>query len=141
MMDMASGFGLAERRLRFDYHALIGWGVSAAGITGAAAWLAGRPFLTSDYGYVKLRLLEAFELATAMGFDLGVFLTVVGAVRVSLATLSRLARPTEAPTSREPMDYSPAHPPRHETATERVEPGTGNHGTQSHRRSDSGGGA
>src|SRR3546814_8995985 len=78
MQYMASGFGWAERRLRFDYHALIGWGVIAAGITGAAAWLAGRPFLTSDYGYVKLPFLEEFELATAMGFDLGVFLTVVG---------------------------------------------------------------
>src|SRR3546814_11319984 len=42
MQYMASGFGWAERRLRFDYHALIGWGVIAAGITGAAAWLAGR---------------------------------------------------------------------------------------------------
>src|SRR3546814_15050428 len=76
MQYMASGFGWAERRLRFDYHALIGWGVIAAGITGAAAWLAGRPFLTSDYGYVKLPFLEEFELATARGFDLGVFLTV-----------------------------------------------------------------
>src|SRR3546814_8752851 len=33
MQYMASGFGWAERRLRFDYHALIGWGVIAAGIT------------------------------------------------------------------------------------------------------------
>src|SRR3546814_7985230 len=99
---MGGRAGWAGRRMRFDYHALIGWGVIAAGITGAAAWLAGRPFLTSDYGYVKLPFLEEFELAPAMGFDLGVFLTVVGAVMVSLATLSRLARHTEAPIRREP---------------------------------------
>src|SRR3546814_20625550 len=88
MQYMASGFGWAERRLRFDYHTLIGWGVIAAGITGAAAWLAGRPFLTSDYGYVKLPFLEEFELALAMGSDLGLFLHVVRQATVSPATLS-----------------------------------------------------
>src|SRR3546814_17366727 len=115
---MASGLGWAGRRLRFYYHALIGWGVIAAGITGAAAWLAGRPFLTSDYGYVKLPFLDEFELATAMGFDLGVFLTVVGAAMVSLATLSRLARPPAAPITPEPMANRPAPPPRPPTAQE-----------------------
>jgi multicomponent K+:H+ antiporter subunit A len=107
MQYMASGFGWAERRKRIDYHAVIAWGVLAAGITGAAAWLAGRPFLTSDYGYFKLPLLEEFELATAMGFDVGVFLTVVGSVMLALASLSRLARRTEEPVSPEPMDFSP----------------------------------
>src|SRR3546814_15339538 len=83
MQYMASGFGWAERRLRFDYHALIGWGVIAAGITGAAAWLAGRPFLTSDYGLVNLPFLAVFALATAKGSALGVFPTVVRPVVVS----------------------------------------------------------
>src|SRR3546814_17273710 len=108
MQYMASGFGWAERRLRFNYHALIGWGVIAAGITGAAAWLAGRPFLTRDYGYVKLPFLVEFELATAMGFDLGVFLHVVGAVLVSLAPLLRLARTPQTPLSPHPQDSTPA---------------------------------
>src|SRR3546814_18125424 len=130
MQYMASGFGWAERRLRFDYHALIGWGVIAAGITGAAAWLAGRPFLTSDYGNVKLPFLEEFELATAMGFDLGVFLTVVGAVMVSLATLSPLARPPYAPISRGPLAYGPPHPHRHHGAPEPDYPGPENHDSQ-----------
>src|SRR3546814_18668276 len=91
MQYMASGFGWAERRMKFDYHALIGWGVIVAGLTGAGAWLAGRPFLTSDYGYVKLPFLEEFELAPAMGCDLGVFLTVVGPGMVALPNLSLLA--------------------------------------------------
>jgi len=107
MQYMASGFGWAERRMKIDYHAMIAWGVIIAGITGAGAWLAGRPFLTSDYGYVKLPFLDKFELATAMGFDLGVFLTVVGSVMLALASLSRMARRTEAPVSSEPMDFRP----------------------------------
>ncbi|GAB4394961.1 MAG: monovalent cation/H+ antiporter subunit A [Kiloniellaceae bacterium] len=107
MQYMASGFGWAERRMKIDYHALIAWGVIIAGITGAAAWLAQRPFLTSDYAYIHLPFLEEFELATAMGFDTGVFLTVIGSVMLALANLSRLARRTEAPISSEPMDFRP----------------------------------
>ena len=108
MQYMASGFGWAERRMKIDYHAMIAWGVIIAGLTGAGAWLAGRPFLTSDYTYVKLPVLEEFELATAIGFDVGVFLTVVGSVMLALSNLSRLARRTEAPVPTEPMDFSPA---------------------------------
>jgi multicomponent K+:H+ antiporter subunit A len=92
MQYMASGFAWAEARQRFDYHALIGAGVLIAGLTGLGAWFAGRPFLTSAFGYVQLPPLEKFELATAIAFDLGVFLTVVGAVMLALASLSRLAQ-------------------------------------------------
>lgn len=122
MQYMASGFGWAERRMRFDYHAIIAWGVLIAGLTGAGAWLAGRPFLTSDYGYVKLPFLEKFELATAMGFDLGVFLTVVGSVMLALASLSRMARRTEEPVSPEPMDFVPIPGGALEPVDDREEP-------------------
>ena len=39
---------------------------------------SGKPFLTSSFGYFTLPPLQEFELATAMGFDLGVFLAVRG---------------------------------------------------------------
>ena len=67
-------------------------GVLAAGITGAGAWFAGMPFLTSAYGYVHLWGVDPVEWATAMGFDTGVFLAVVGAVMLALNSLSRIAR-------------------------------------------------
>ena len=92
MQYMASGFAWTQERLRVFYHVLIGLGVITAGATGLGAWFADRPFLTSAFGYFKIPGLEKFELATAMGFDTGVFLTVVGAVMLSLASLSRLAR-------------------------------------------------
>ncbi len=92
MQYMASGFAWTQARQKVYYHVLIGAGVLAAGITGAGAWFNGMPFLTSDFGYVKLPGLEKFELATAAGFDLGVFLGVVGSVMLSLGGLSRLAR-------------------------------------------------
>ena len=105
MQYMASGFGWAAQRMKVDYHALIGIGVLVAGATGIAAWLADRPFLTSTFDHFHLPLVGEFELASAMAFDTGVFLTVVGAVMLALANLSRIGRRAEAlPVSEAPME-------------------------------------
>ena len=92
MHYMASGFAWAMQRQSVPYHALIALGVLAAGVTGAGAWFAGQPFLTSAFGYVHLPGIEPIELATAMGFDTGVFLCVVGAVMLALNSFARIAR-------------------------------------------------
>ncbi len=89
---MASGYVWSDRRQRYDHHVLIGWGVLIASLAGAGAWVMGLPFLTSGYDYVTLWPLETFELATAAIFDLGVFLCVLGAVLLALASLSRMAQ-------------------------------------------------
>ncbi|MFV0361441.1 monovalent cation/H+ antiporter subunit A [Tropicimonas sp.] len=108
MQYMASGFAWASERIQIPYHAFIGWGVLIAAITGIGAWFNGLPFLTSAYGYVHIEPIEEFELATAMSFDLGVFLTVVGAVMLTLFSLSRLARRTGESVNVSPMDYDPS---------------------------------
>ncbi|MFP1644328.1 monovalent cation/H+ antiporter subunit A [Pontitalea aquivivens] len=92
MQYMASGYAWTQARQRVYYHVLIALGVLAAGITGIGAWFNGVPFLTSDFGYFRIPPFDKFELATAMGFDLGVFLGVVGSVMLALGGLSRLAR-------------------------------------------------
>ena len=92
MQYMASGFAWADNRQRYPYHGIIGAGVLCAGLTGIGAWFAGAPFLSSAFGYFRIPPMEKFELATAMGFDLGVFLAVVGAVMLSLESFSRLGR-------------------------------------------------
>ncbi|MFN3994531.1 MAG: monovalent cation/H+ antiporter subunit A [Tabrizicola flagellatus] len=94
MQYMASGYVWSHARQRYDHHVLIGWGVLIATLSGAGAWAFGLPFLTSGYEYVHLWPLEEFELATAAIFDLGVFLCVLGAVLLALASLSRLAQRT-----------------------------------------------
>ena len=91
MQYMASGYSFSHARQRYDHHALIGWGVLIASLAGIGPWAFGLPFLTSGYEYVDLWPLEKFELATAAIFDLGVFLCVLGAVLLALASLSRLA--------------------------------------------------
>jgi multicomponent K+:H+ antiporter subunit A len=91
MQYMASGYGWTHARQSADHHVLIGWGVLIASLAGVGAWFVGLPFLTSGFEYVTLWPLEKFELATAAIFDLGVFLCVLGAVLLALASLSRLA--------------------------------------------------
>lgn len=106
MQYMASGFAWASARQHFPYHATIGAGVLVAALTGLGAWFFDRPFLTSDFGYFHFPPLEEFELATAMFFDLGVFLAVVGAVLLALESFARFAwQPGEV--SEQPMDINP----------------------------------
>ena len=110
MQYMASGFAWAQERQNIPYHALIGLGVLCAGITGAGAWFVGKPFLTSAFGYFHLAGIEPFELATAMGFDTGVFLCVVGAVMLALNSLSRIARQAGQKVNIHPMDVQLGEP-------------------------------
>ena len=112
MQFMASGWGWADARLRADHHNLIGWGVLIAGLTGLGALLFGQPFLTSAFDYFSLPVVGEFELATAMLFDVGVALTVVGAVMLALAQLSRVAQRAEKlEPSEHAMDINPSREP------------------------------
>ena len=108
MQYMASGFSWASARLRYPYHGVIGAGVLVAGLTGIGAWFVDQPFLTSYFTYVRIPPFEKFELATAALFDVGVFLSVVGAVMLSLESFSRLARRSESIESEHPMDIDPS---------------------------------
>ena len=111
MQYMASGFAWTHQRLRFDYHALIGLGVLIAAATGIGAWFNGKPFMTSAFGYVYPPWpIEKFELATAALFDLGVFLTVMGAVMLMLDSLTRMARRAGQRVNRDAMDIDPSAP-------------------------------
>lgn len=111
MQYMASGFGWAAKQVRFDYHALIGGGGLIAAATGISAMVFDLPFLTSGYEHFHWPIVGDFELSSAMAFDLGVFLTVVGAVMLALAQLSQLGESSNREASNdEPMDYNPAVP-------------------------------
>jgi multicomponent K+:H+ antiporter subunit A len=108
MQYMASGYAWAAARQRSDHHAIIAAGVLVAGATGIGAWFWDRPFLTSDFGYVEIWPLEKFGVATAALFDLGVFLCVVGAVMLALASLSRIGLKSGEGVNRDAMDIDPS---------------------------------
>jgi multicomponent K+:H+ antiporter subunit A len=110
MQYMASGFTWAAARQAFPYHGVIAVGIIVAALTGIASWLAGYPFLTSSYGYFTIPPIETFELATASAFDLGVFLCVLGAVMLTLESVSRLAHRAGERPSAAAMDIDPTIP-------------------------------
>jgi multicomponent K+:H+ antiporter subunit A len=87
---LASGIAWTQLRMRRDFHPIIASGILVAGIAGVGAWVFGQPFLKSWYDYFEFPWLGKFELASAMIFDTGVFLTVVGAVLLVLINLGKL---------------------------------------------------
>jgi multicomponent K+:H+ antiporter subunit A len=107
MQYMASGFAWAQVRQRLNYHAMIALGILFALLTGMASWLFGAPFLTSTNAYVTIPPLSKIHLASAIPFDLGVFLTVVGSVMLALASLSRIGRRAGETVNEAPMDVDP----------------------------------
>lgn len=117
MQYMASGFGWAANQVRFKYHGLIGGGVLIAAATGIGAMVGDRPFLTSWHDHwhpPKIWGIDFgdIELASAMAFDLGVFLTVIGAVMLALAQFSKLGIvATHSEVNLTPMDGHPSSSP------------------------------
>ena len=110
MQYLASGYAWAEKRARIDTQAMIGAGIAIAGLTGLASLLFGRPFLTSAHTHFDLPILGEIELSSAVLFDLGVFLTVVGVVMLSLAQISRVEQRAE----HEPVPRGPTDIPLHD---------------------------
>jgi multicomponent K+:H+ antiporter subunit A len=87
MQYLANGVTWARARLPAHTHPWIAAGLVIALLTGVASWLFGRPFLTSTFGHPSLPLIGELPLASAMAFDLGVYLVVVGATLLILINL------------------------------------------------------
>jgi multicomponent K+:H+ antiporter subunit A len=92
---LSDGSAMAQTRIGWRYRMLVGVGVLIAAMTGLGSLLFGYPFLTSSFAYVSLPVIGRFELATAMLFDLGVFVAVVATVMLILAYLGRLNAPLD----------------------------------------------
>jgi multicomponent K+:H+ antiporter subunit A len=90
MQYVANGQAWLSPRLKTDFRDWIGGGLLTAGLTGVGSWFVGHPFLTSTYDYPVLPLIGPVPVASAVAFDLGVYLTVVGATLVSLKAIARL---------------------------------------------------
>lgn len=89
---LANGIAWSQERLHWNAQQFIGAGLLAAALTGLASLLAGYPFLTSAFAHLHWPVVGDFELASAMVFDLGVYLVVVGATLLILIRLGLLHR-------------------------------------------------
>jgi multicomponent K+:H+ antiporter subunit A len=79
MQYLANGVAWTHERLPSNMHPLIGAGLAIATLTGLASFAFDHPFLSSTFSHVHWPIVGEFELASAMAFDLGVYLVVVGA--------------------------------------------------------------
>ena len=89
---ISHGVTWAESRQPFSYHAVAGNGVLLAALTGLGSWAFGHPFLTSAFGHFHIPYIGELELATALLFDLGVYLAVVGATLLILSNMGHVSQ-------------------------------------------------
>lgn len=88
---LANGIDWTNERLKMDMHKVIASGLLIAVVTGLVSIGLGYPFLTSAFTYLTWPIVGQFEIASAIAFDLGVFLVVVGATVMILVELGKLS--------------------------------------------------
>jgi multisubunit Na+/H+ antiporter MnhB subunit len=124
LLSLALGWEAIHRVLRFDPVRLATLGLALAALSGAAPLLWDRPFLEHFMAHLKVPLLGEVHVGTALAFDTGVFLVVVGITCKILFVLgksteglralvqeeeARYAAPVE-----EPIEQTPAEPRKEE---------------------------
>lgn len=87
---LTNGVEWTQARLSSNMHPMIGAGLLIGTLTGLASLAFGHPFLTSAFTHVHWPIVGEFELASAIAFDLGVYLVVVGATLLILVHLGRM---------------------------------------------------
>lgn len=87
---IAHGSNWISERLTINYRKIIASGIAIALFTGVGSWFFGRPFMTTWFDYFDIPFIGEIELASALVFDLGVYITVVGATLMILASLGKL---------------------------------------------------
>jgi multicomponent K+:H+ antiporter subunit A len=100
LLYLGIGSARVGPHLRIDLTAVAAGGLLCAGLTGLGAGRYGVPFLTSAHGYAELPVVGKVALASAMLFDLGVYLTVAGATLLILTLLGADAKAGYAQTRR-----------------------------------------
>lgn len=108
---MASGTRSVEARLHVRPLSWIAVGLLVAVATGIAAIAFGYPFLTSWFRYAELPVIGAVPIATAMLFDIGVFILVVGTTALILIALAHQSVRTPRRPAASPHAAPPAQNP------------------------------
>ena len=93
------GTASVESRFGFDYIRCIGIGLLIAIASGCASMLFGVPFLTSGHLDLHLPIIGEVPLASAIGFDTGVYLVVFGGAMLMLSMMGTI-KPSRTRTAR-----------------------------------------
>lgn len=90
LQNLANGIVWTADRLSIGMHRVIATGLLFAAGTGIVSMLLGYPFLTSAFTYLYWPVVGKFEIASALLFDLGVFLVVVGSTVMILVQMGKI---------------------------------------------------
>ncbi|SIQ30004.1 MULTISPECIES: Na+/H+ antiporter subunit A [unclassified Paenibacillus] len=89
LLSMAFGIKTVREAMPVDFRLLAAAGIGVAVLTGVGSIVLGVPFLSHTFGYVDLPVFGKNELATAVIFDLGVYMTVVGITMTIILAIGR----------------------------------------------------
>lgn len=88
LLNLAYDIDEIRKVIPIDFSKLIAVGLFIAVATGMGSFFFDLPFLTHTFGYFNIPILgENTELATALLFDIGVYLTVIGVTMTIILTI------------------------------------------------------
>ena len=88
LMYLTHGTDAVRKLIPVDLKTVAAVGVLIAVLTGMGSFLFGVPFLSQTFGYFTFPVLGKVELATALIFDLGVALAVIGSTITIILSIS-----------------------------------------------------
>lgn len=88
LLFLAQGVETVQKLVPLDFKTVSAIGVLIAVFTGAGSFLFDVPFLSQTFGYFDLPVLGKTELATAVLFDIGVALAVIGSTVTIILSIS-----------------------------------------------------
>ncbi|RWZ60395.1 Na(+)/H(+) antiporter subunit B [Halobacillus fulvus] len=88
LMYMTYGIKSLQKILPVNFRFVIPVGLAIAVATGIGSFVFGEEFLSHSFAYFQLPILGRTELATALLFDLGVYLTVIGVTMTIILSIA-----------------------------------------------------
>ncbi|QDP40288.1 Na(+)/H(+) antiporter subunit B [Radiobacillus deserti] len=88
LMYMAYGFETVRKIIPINFRLFIPIGLTVALLTGLGSFVFNQPFLSHTFAYFHLPIFGEKELATALLFDLGVYLTVIGVTMTIILSIA-----------------------------------------------------
>ncbi|GAA0136492.1 Na+/H+ antiporter subunit A [Paenibacillus sp. YSY-4.3] len=89
LLAIAYGLEVMRSIVPLNFRKIMATGLLIAFLTGLGSLWFGVPFLSHAFGHANLPILGEVELATAVIFDLGVYLTVVGVTMTIILEIGR----------------------------------------------------
>src|SRR5690625_1111225 len=88
LLYMAYGIKNVNKIIPINFKVLIPIGLLLALLTGLGSLIFNLPFLTHTFISIPFPFIGSLEIATAMFFDLGVYITVLGATITIILTIA-----------------------------------------------------